>query len=117
MLPILLTLFSLVAVAGAALAVLEHRGRNLSLAASASHGAVAAVLIVLLLVHDLQSPGNRLVNTATVVFILAATGGLLLFAFRASRQRLPLPVVVLHGAFALAAIGLLLAGALGAGHV
>jgi hypothetical protein len=41
------------------------------------------------------------------MFILTATGGLLLFAFRASRQRLPLAVVGLHAAFALAGMTLL----------
>ncbi|HEV2213630.1 MAG TPA: hypothetical protein VGS99_09800 [Gammaproteobacteria bacterium] len=108
--PTLLILFLLVAAGGAGLALLEHRGRTLPLPVSSLHGGIAAVLIGALVWHDLQAPGNRLVNAATVVFVLAATGGLLLFAFRASRQRLPLPVVLLHGAFALAAWGLLLAG-------
>ena len=42
--------------------------------------------------------------------MLAAAGGLLLFAFRASRQRLPLAVVLLHGAFALTALLLMTVG-------
>lgn len=110
MLLALLIFFCLVAAGGATLALLEHRGRALPLPMSASHGAAGVVLIVLLVLHDLASPGNRLVNSATVVFILAATGGLLLFGFRAAKQSLPLLVVFLHGAFALAAVGLLLAG-------
>lgn len=114
MLLALLVLFCLVAVGGITLALLEHRGRALPLPMSASHGAVGIVLIVLLVMHDLGMPGNRLVNSATVVFMLAATGGLLLFSFRAAKQKLPLLVVLLHGAFALVAVGLLLAGYLGA---
>lgn len=113
MLLTLLALFCLVAVGGIIMALLEHRGRALPLPVSASHGAAGIIIIVLLVVHDLGSPGNRLVNSATVVFILAATGGLLLFSFRAAKQKLPLLVVLLHGAFALAATGLLLAGYLG----
>jgi len=103
-------LFLLVAAGGAGLAVLERRGRALPLGVSSGHGIAAVVLIGLLVFHDLQGPGNKIVDAATVVFILAATGGLLLFGFRASRQRLPLLVVVLHAAFGLAAIGLLLVG-------
>jgi len=44
------------------------------------------------------------------VFILTALGGLLLFAFRASKQGLPLGVVVLHGLFALVGFAFLTAG-------
>lgn len=113
MLLTLLALFCLVAVGGITMALLEHRGRALPLSVSASHGAAGIVIIVLLVLHDLGMPGNRLVNSATVVFILAATGGLLLFSFRAAKQKLPMLVVLLHGAFALAAVGLLLAGYLG----
>lgn len=113
MLLTLLILFALVAIGGVTLALLEHHGRALPLPVSASHGAAGIVLIVLLVMHDLGLPGNRMVNSATVVFILAATGGLLLFSFRAAKQKLPLLVVLLHGAFALAAVGLLLAGYLG----
>ena len=113
MLLTLLALFCLVAIGGITLALLEHRGRALPLPLSASHGATGIVIIVLLVVHDLSVPGNRLVNSATMVFILAATGGLLLFSFRAAKQKLPLLVVLLHGAFALTAVGLLLAGYLG----
>ena len=113
MLLTLLALFCLVAVGGITMALLEHRGRALPLPVSASHGAAGIVIIVLLVLHDLGMPGNRLVNSATVVFILAATGGLLLFSFRAANQKLPMLVVLLHGAFALAAVGLLLAGYLG----
>ena len=45
-----------------------------------------------------------------LVFILTALGGLMLFAFRASKQRLPLAVVLLHAAFALCGLTLLFVG-------
>ncbi|HSC48322.1 MAG TPA: hypothetical protein VLG68_09570 [Gammaproteobacteria bacterium] len=115
MLATLLSFFLLVAAAGAMLAVLEARGARIPLVVGALHGAAASVGIVLLVVHDIGSPGNRLVNAATVIFILTATGGLLLFGFRAVRQKLPFAVVLLHAAFALTAIFLLTAGYLGDG--
>lgn len=106
----LLALFLLVAAAGATLAVLELRGRSVPLTVGALHGAAAVAGIVLLLIHDFGSPGSRLVNSATVILILTATGGLMLFGFRLARQRLPLAVVLLHAAFALTAILLLTLG-------
>ena len=106
----LLILFLLVAAAGLTLAVLEARRRAPPLPVSALHGAAALAAIVLLVLRDVVHPGNYLVNAATVVFMLAAAGGLLLFAFRATRQTLPAPVVVLHAGFALTALVLLTAG-------
>jgi len=110
MLALLLTFFLLVAAAGATLAVLEARGARIPLPVGALHGAAALAGIVVLVLHDLGEPGNRLVNAATVIFILTATGGLLLFAFRTAREKLPFAVVLLHAAFALTAILLLTLG-------
>lgn len=106
----LLILFLLVAAGGATLAYLERRGSPPPLPVSAVHGIAALVLIVLLVMQDMTHPDNHLVNSATVVFILAACGGFLLFTFRATRQRLPSAVVALHAAFALTAILLMTAG-------
>lgn len=106
----LLILFLLVAAGGITLAVLEARGHAPPLPVSTVHGIAALAAIVLLVLRDIAHPGSHLVNSATLVFMLAAGGGLLLFAFRASHQRLPLPVVVLHGAFALMALLLLTIG-------
>lgn len=106
----LLILFLCVAAGGATLALLEARGHSLPLPVGAVHGAAALLAIVLLVMQDVAHPGNHLANAATVVFMLAAAGGLLLFAFRATRQRLPAPVVLLHAGFALTALVLLSAG-------
>jgi hypothetical protein len=106
----LLAFFILVMIGGATLAVLEHRGRALPLPVSVWHGILGIAAIVLLVMQAVTHPGVRSVNLAILVFILTALGGLLLFAFRASRQRLPLAVVLLHGLFAVAGLALLLAG-------
>jgi hypothetical protein len=106
----LLILFLVVAAGGATLAFLEARGHVPPLPVSAIHGGTALVAIALLVLQDVAHPDNRLLNAATVVFMLTAAGGLLLFAFRATRQRLPLPVVALHAGFALTALVLMGAG-------
>jgi len=107
---LLLILFLVVAVGGAALALLESRGRAPALPVSALHGVLGITAIVLLVMQDLAHPDNKLVNTATLVFMLAAAGGLLLFAFRATRQKLPGAVVGLHALFALAALAVMVCG-------
>jgi hypothetical protein len=110
MLPVLLGLFVLVMLGGIGLAMLERHGRALPLKVSVTHGLLGVLGIVLLVMQALDHPDNHAANMALVVFILTALGGLLLFAFRASRQRLPLGVVMLHGLFALAGLALLTAG-------
>lgn len=106
----LLGLFILVMAGGATLAALEHRGRALTLKLSVFHGLLGVAAIVWLVMQAAVHPGVRPVNLAILVFVLTALGGLLLFAFRASRQRLPLAVVLLHGLFALVGLALLCAG-------
>lgn len=110
MLLILIGCFVLIAFAGALLALHESRGGKLPLPVGLLHGIAALVCIVLLVIHDLHDSHNLLVNSATVLFVLTATGGLLLFMFRAMHQRLPGFVVVLHAGFALASIMLLSIG-------
>lgn len=103
----LLMLFLLTACGGAAFAVMEAHERALPLKFTTGHGLFGILGIVLLIDYDANHPGLYLANVAAVLFILTALGGLLLFAFRAGKQRLPLAVVLLHGAFALTATGLL----------
>ena len=110
MLLVLLILFLCVAAGGATLALLEAHGRAPPLPVGALHGGAALLAIVLLVMQDVAHPDNRWVNAATLVFMLTAAGGLLLFAFRATRQKLPLPVVALHAGFALTALVLMGAG-------
>lgn len=110
MLSVLLGLFLIVMAAGAGLAILEVRGRKLPLKVSSAHGTLGVVAIILLCLQAAAHPGNYPLNAAIVISILTALGGLLLFAFRAGRERLPLAVVLLHGTFALVTFLLLLAG-------
>ena len=110
MLLALLILLIFVMLAGLMLATLGMRGRQLPLAVSSLHGIAGTTLIVLLVIHDLHFPHNIPVNAATVLLILTATGGLLLFGFRAGRQPLPGLVVSLHAGFAVVALTLIIVG-------
>ena len=110
MLTVLLLLFLVVMLGGAALAVLERRGRALPLKLSVFHGLLGLCAIVLLVLQAMAHPSNHPANLALLVFMIAALGGLLLFAFRASKQTLPLGVVLLHAAFAIAGLALLFIG-------
>lgn len=103
----LLILFLLTAAGGALFAVLESRGMRPPLKLTSLHGLLGLFSIALLIVWDVDHPGLYYANAAAVVFILTALGGSLLFLFRALRQRLPLAVVLLHGAFGLVALLLL----------
>ena len=110
MFPYLIALFMLVMAFGIGLAIRDRHEPRLPLKLSVWHGLVGVVAITLLVMQAVAHPGVRPVNLAILVFILTALGGLLLFAFRASRQRLPLAVVLLHGLFAVAGLTLLFAG-------
>ncbi|MGH8283311.1 MAG: hypothetical protein ACRESE_05640 [Gammaproteobacteria bacterium] len=110
MLLTLLILVILVVFAGIVLATLSLRGWHVPLAVSSLHGLAGIVAIVLLVIHDVHFPHNMPVNAATVLLILTATGGLLLFGFRAGRQSLPGLVVGLHGGFAVVALVLMIVG-------
>lgn len=112
MLTLLLVFFLLIMAAGAALAWLESHGRVPPLRFSAAHGVLGIAAIVLLTMEAVDHPDNKLVNVSVVIFMLTALGGLLLFAFRASKQKLPLAVVLLHALFAVTALILLAAGLL-----
>ncbi len=112
MLTILFVFFLLVMAGGAWLAWTESRGRTLPLRFSSAHGVLGIAAIVLLTMETMDHPDNRLVNASVVIFMLTALGGLLLFAFRASKQKLPLAVVALHAVFALTALTLLSVGLL-----
>lgn len=105
-----LILIVLVALAGLTLATLGWRRRRVPLAISSLHGLVGIAAIVLLIVLDTHLPHDRALIAATVLFMLAATGGLMLFAFRAAHQTLPSAIVVLHGGFAVVALIVMLIG-------
>lgn len=100
----------LVVLAGLTLAMLGFRRHRVPLAVSSLHGLAGIVAIVLLIVLDTHYPHNRALLSSTVLFILTATGGLLLFGLRAAHQTLPGAIVVLHGGFAVVSLIVMLVG-------
>jgi hypothetical protein len=110
MLLTLLILVVVVMLAGLMLAVLGLRRRQLPLPASSLHGIAGVAVIVLLLIYDVHFPNNIPLNAATVLLMLTAIGGLLLFVFRVGRQPLPGLIVSLHAGFAVVALTLMFIG-------
>jgi hypothetical protein len=108
MLLVLLVLLCCVMLAGILFATAGMRGRQLPLIITSLHGISGILLIVLLVIFDLHFPRNMPVNAATVLLMLTAVGGLLLFGFRAGRQPLPGLVVSLHAGFAMIALALMI---------
>ena len=116
MLTVLLLLVLVVMLAGTGLAVTERHGRKLQLKVSATHGVLGLLAIVLLVMQAVAHPGNYPLNSSILVFTITALGGLLLFAFRASKQNLPLGVVLLHALFAVVGLLFLIVGCWWAGR-
>jgi amino acid transporter len=110
MLSYLIGFFILVMAGGVVFAIRDRSEPRLPLKLSVVHGLLGITAIVLLVMFALAHPGDRPLNLSILLFILTALGGLMLFAFRASKQRLPLAVVVLHAAFAIVGLALLVAG-------
>ena len=108
-----IVLFAMAAVWGLMLASLHLQGKPLPWAAAIVHGVLAATGLVVLIVAvatGANTPG--LAKVSLVLFILAALGGFVLFSFFARKQKLPTPLVLVHGIAAVAAFLLLLIGKL-----
>lgn len=101
-------LFALAAVGGLALAVLRLRGRPLPTSAALIHGGAAAAGLVALayavFVSDLHA------GVPLALFVIAALGGFVLFAFHLLRKPIPVPAMAVHAGVAVVAFGLLLVG-------
>jgi hypothetical protein len=102
-------LFGLAALGGAALLGLRLRGGNPPLGLAALHGLVAAAALVTLLVAVIGGErGPALV--ALALFGVAALGGFALLALHLRQRLLPVGLVLVHGAVAVAGfVALLLA--------
>ena len=103
-------LFALAAIGGLAMAYIRIRtNSNPPGALAALHGIAAATALVILLWAVVQSSVGTVGAWALGLFVAAALGGFYLVSFHVRKQRLPVPVVVVHGLVAAAAFVLLLA--------
>jgi hypothetical protein len=108
-----LVLFGIAAVGGLILATQRLRGApRPTLAIALVHGAVAAAGLVALILVVVAPDAPSVAKTALVVFLVAALGGFYLIAQHLQTRPLPVPVMLIHAAVAVAGFLILLAGVL-----
>jgi hypothetical protein len=102
-------LFAIAALGGVFLASRRLQRKELPLGVALVHGAFAAAGLVALFlaIHAASGAGNA--KLALGIFVVAALGGFLLFSFHLRKKELPIAVVAIHGAVAVAAFVILLA--------
>jgi hypothetical protein len=110
MLNIAVILFAIAAVGGLLLASAHFRGKEKSMPLALLHGLLAASGLVLLLIPVIRGSAPGSVKAPLILFLAAALGGFLLFAFHLQKKKLPSAVVVLHGGLAVVAFALLVFG-------
>lgn len=103
-------LFAVAAVGGVTLISIRARRPEVPLGLAVAHGLAAATALVLLLLAVLGGGTPGLATVALVVFVAAALGGFVLFASHLRRGTFPLGLALAHGAAAVLAFVLLLAG-------
>lgn len=103
MLNIAVLLFALAAAGGLLLATLHFRGKDRPWPLAILHGLLAATGLVILLVAVAGGRSPEHAKLALILFLVAAVGGFLLFAFHLQKKTLPSLVVVIHAGVAVAA--------------
>lgn len=108
-----LVLFGIAAAGGLVLATQRLRGApRPSLPLALVHGGLAAAGLVALILLVVGAGAPPIARTALVVFLVAALGGFYLIAQHLQTRPLPIPVVLIHAAVAVAGFLILLAGVL-----
>ncbi len=107
MLYLTIGLFSIAAIIGVIILKNWLTAANTSRAVVYAHGLFAAIALVLLLVHTLQSPAAGL-KTSLILFLLAALGGFYMFFRDLKGKNSPVWLAVTHGLIAVAGFVFLL---------
>lgn len=106
-----IALFSLAALLGIFLLTFVLRGKQTPKAVAFTHGPLAAVGLVLLIIYTfLHSPAPI---ESLLLFVIAAAGGFVLIALDLTRTSVPKGLALLHGLIALSGLILLLRFAFG----
>ncbi len=103
-------LLSLAVAGGLALAVLHARGRAVAPAAGLVHAGIALAGTGLLAAAVWRAAPGMAANTALLLFVLAAIGGVFNGLFRLQGERPPGFMIALHGATAAVALAVLWLG-------
>jgi len=79
------------------------KNKNAPIPLALLHGLLAAVGLILLIIAVVQMSSAGLVGVALAIFIIAALGGLVLFAIHLRKRPLPNGLIVIHGLVAVIA--------------
>lgn len=105
MLTFSIVLFTFAALLGIALAVALLKKRETSKPMAVAHGLFGAAGLVLLIVYTVQNP-QKFLSAAVVLLLIAALGGMVLFANDLRRKPGPVFLIIVHALAAVAAVGL-----------
>ena len=107
MLYISIALFALAAVAGLTILISWLKKKNVSRAVVYTHGLLAATALVLLAVFSYNNPDN-FPKFSLIFFIIAALGGLYMFARDMKGKSSPMAIAGLHALLAVGSFVMLL---------
>jgi hypothetical protein len=105
MLIISIVLFALAAVLGIVVALQLLQKRETSKPTALVHGLLGAGGLVVLIVYTMQNP-HKFLTSAIVLLVIAALGGVILFANDLRKRPGPTFLIIVHALAALAAVGL-----------
>ncbi len=103
-------LLTLAAILGFSLVVLGVRYHRSSLKLGLSHAVVALTGVLFLAIQIYIGPTDKYNNIAALLFFLAITGGLMLFALREPDRAPPMMLVLIHATAALSGLFILIIG-------
>ena len=101
MIYLVIVLFALSAVLGLAILIKWLTKKDASKGVIYSHGIVAAIALVLLIVYAINNP-NNFPKVSIILFVIAALGGFYMFFNDLKKKTSPLAVAFIH---ALLAVG------------
>ena len=108
-----LACFAMAAAGGATLAFLYFSRGKTPIPIALLHGLLAVSGVILLVIGMGQGHSGRIFAAALALFLIAALGGLVMFAAHMHKRPLPVPLLIAHAVFALSGFLALLAGTLG----
>lgn len=105
-------LFAIAAVLGAVLITKVLKDKETPKAVVYSHGAAAAIALILLII-TYTNQGDSLLMTSILVFVVAALGGFVMFSRDITQKEIPKWLAVVHALAAVTGFVLLLIFAFG----
>jgi len=102
-----IALFALAAILGLIILIKWLTKKEASKAVIWSHGLVAAVALVILVVFAIQNPDNY-PQLSLILFAIAAVGGFYMFFRDLNKKTSPLSIAFIHALLAVGGFGMLL---------